>query len=216
MKGKDLPKMNYFFLLAFIFFVVFSNISVIAQDKKENKSVSDNSGIQTNKTITDFNYYRDLFSDTWVTCDGVVIGTITPSSSTSFGLYYTSGFTVTAGTHRIKFEGIAAADNTAFIDKVSLVFGGDKRVSLSVKDSEKSDDAISIYPNPASDQFTLTNIQLNTEVSVFTLDGKKVYSVVQTVSQSPLVIKANSWSKGVYLVHVKTDTDNIVKKIIIQ
>ena len=151
-----------------------------------------------------------------VTCDGVVIGTITPSSSTSFGLYYTDGFTVTAGSHRIKFEGTAAADNTAFIDKVSLVFGGNKRVSLSIEESEKSDDAISIYPNPASDQFTVTNIQLNSEVSVFTLDGKKVYSAVQTDGQSPLVIKANSWSKGVYLVHVKTENDTIVKKVIIK
>lgn len=151
-----------------------------------------------------------------VTCDGVIIGTITPSSSTSFGLYYTNGFTVTAGTHRIKFEGTAAPDNTAFIDKVILVIGGNNKVSLSIKESKKSENNISIYPNPASDQFTLTNIQLNSEVSVFTLDGKKIYSTVQAVNQSPLVIKADSWSKGLYLVHIKTENDNIVKKIIIK
>ena len=114
------------------------------------------------------------------------------------------------------FAGTSAPDNTAFIDKVSLVLATNNRIGLSTKESEKSDDAISIYPNPASDQFTVTNIQLNSEVSVFTLEGKKVYSAVQTLKQSPLVIKANSWSKGVYLVHVKTDTDNIIKKIIIQ
>ena len=152
-----------------------------------------------------------------VTCDGVVIGTITPTSSTAFNYYTTNSFTVSAGTHRIMFSGTSAPDNTAFIDKVSLVLAtSNNRIGLSTKESEKSDDAISIYPNPATDQITLTNVQINSEVSVFTLEGKKVYSAVQTLKQSPLVIKANSWSKGVYLVHVKTDTDNIIKKIIIQ
>jgi hypothetical protein len=71
MKEKDLHKMNYFFLLAFIFFVVFSNISVIAQDKKAGKPIPDCEGIQANEPISDNNYYRDLFSDTWVSTDAI-------------------------------------------------------------------------------------------------------------------------------------------------
>ena len=148
-----------------------------------------------------------------VTCDGVVIGTITPTSSTAFNYYTTNSFTVSAGTHRIMFAGTSAPDNTAFIDKVSLVLGAYNRIK---SPSKESDNEISIYPNPASDQITLTNVQINSEVSVFALDGKKVYSAVQIKSQNPVVIPVNNWSKGVYLVHVKTETDNIIKKIIIQ
>ena len=52
-----------------------------------------------------------------VLVDGDVVGTFTPSG-TSYQTYSTTTFTVTAGTHTIKFQGLnsAGGDNTVFID----------------------------------------------------------------------------------------------------
>ncbi len=56
-----------------------------------------------------------------VTVDGTVVGTFTPTSTT-YGLYTTSSFTVTAGTHTIEFIGLDpnGGDNTAFVDDASI------------------------------------------------------------------------------------------------
>ena len=56
-----------------------------------------------------------------VLIDGKVVGTFTPSG-TSYQSYSTASFTVTTGTHTIKFQGLdnAGGDNTAFIDDVQV------------------------------------------------------------------------------------------------
>ncbi len=56
-----------------------------------------------------------------VTVDGTVVGTFTPTSTT-YGLYTTNSFTVTAGTHTIEFIGLdpSGGDNTAFVDDASI------------------------------------------------------------------------------------------------
>ncbi|SRR5579883_2363629 len=56
-----------------------------------------------------------------VTVDGTVVGTFTPTSTT-YKLYTTNSFTVTAGTHTIEFIGLNpnGGDNTAFLDGASI------------------------------------------------------------------------------------------------
>ena len=56
-----------------------------------------------------------------VEVDGTVVGTIKPSG-TSYALYTTNAFTVTAGTHTVEFVGLDpnGGDNTAFIDEVTI------------------------------------------------------------------------------------------------
>jgi hypothetical protein len=65
--------------------------------------------------------YQASRQDFQVLVDGSVVGTFTPSG-TSYQTYTTSAFTVTAGSHTIKFQGLdsAGGDNTAFIDNVAL------------------------------------------------------------------------------------------------
>ena len=65
--------------------------------------------------------YQASHQDFEVLVDGVVISTFTPSS-TSYLSYSTAAFTVTAGSHTIKFLGLdsAGGDNTAFVDAVTL------------------------------------------------------------------------------------------------
>jgi hypothetical protein len=56
-----------------------------------------------------------------VLIDDKVIGTFTPSG-TSYQSY-TVAFTVTAGAHTIKFQGLdsAGGDNTVFVDQVAIL-----------------------------------------------------------------------------------------------
>ena len=65
--------------------------------------------------------YQASQQDFEVLIDGTVISTFTPSS-TSYLSYSTATFTVTAGSHTIKFQGLdsAGGDNTAFVDAVTL------------------------------------------------------------------------------------------------
>ena len=57
-----------------------------------------------------------------VLVDGTVVGTINPAS-TSYATYTTGSFSVTAGSHIIKFVGIdpSGADYTALLDQVNIV-----------------------------------------------------------------------------------------------
>ncbi|PIF02398.1 MAG: hypothetical protein CR996_00540, partial [Draconibacterium sp.] len=53
--------------------------------------------------------------------DDTEIGSITPTSSTNWNIYYTNSFTATAGDHTIKFAGYYSSDQTAFVDAVDIV-----------------------------------------------------------------------------------------------
>jgi hypothetical protein len=65
--------------------------------------------------------YQASQQDFEVLIDGTVISTFTPSN-TSYQTYTTVAFTVTAGSHTIKFQGLdsAGGDNTAFVDAVAI------------------------------------------------------------------------------------------------
>ncbi len=65
--------------------------------------------------------YQSRSQQIQVLVDGTQVALITPVS-TSYGLYETSNFTVTAGTHKIQFIGTnpQGGDNTAFLDEVAI------------------------------------------------------------------------------------------------
>ncbi len=65
--------------------------------------------------------YQTSSEDFQVYLDNTVIGTFIPLS-TSYQIYTTDSFPVTAGTHTISFQGLdsATGDNTAFIDDVNV------------------------------------------------------------------------------------------------
>jgi hypothetical protein len=60
---------NYRVFVAVILFCFFLSFTGLAQHKKVEKAVSDHNSNQTNYSNSDDNYYRDIFSDTWVATD---------------------------------------------------------------------------------------------------------------------------------------------------
>ncbi len=65
--------------------------------------------------------YQSQAQSIEVLVDGALVGTATPAGTT-YGLYQTSNFTVTAGLHTVEFVGLSppSTDSTAFIDEVQL------------------------------------------------------------------------------------------------
>ena len=93
--------------------------------------------------------YQASHQDFEVLIDGTVISTFTPSS-TSYLSYSTATFTVTAGSHTIKFLGLdsAGGDNTAFVDAVTLA-SSPPRSATRVSSRCRSERAITSTGPPA-------------------------------------------------------------------
>jgi hypothetical protein len=76
---------------------------------------------------------------------------------------------------------------------------------------------LNIFPNPANDEFTISGVQLkaNDEIMISDVLGKIVF---KTKIAQPLLnvkLKALSFSNGIYFLSVKTESNTIAKKIII-
>ncbi len=65
--------------------------------------------------------YQSTYQSIEILVDGNEVGSATPSSTT-YGSYATTNFTVAAGVHTIEFLGVdpSGGDNTAFLDDVQL------------------------------------------------------------------------------------------------
>ena len=82
--------------------------------------------------------------------------------------------------------------------------------TLSLKEPLNSLDKVSIYPNPTSDvlNFKVDNQQIK-EVKIYNLMGKEVFKTFEKEN-----INISQLSSGMYLVHIKTETNTFTKKII--
>jgi len=79
---------------------------------------------------------------------------------------------------------------------------------------------IVIYPNPTSGLITIEGEDIEV-VKVFDVNGKRIYETViaNEVKQSPintLNIDLSTYSKGIYLVNVKTNSGVVVRKVVLE
>ena len=80
----------------------------------------------------------------------------------------------------------------------------------------KLNNSFSIYPNPSSRNLNLsiTNLENNTQVSVYNILGAKVYS--NTLNSAKFSINTSQWQKGVYLVRISSDNGTTTKRFVKQ
>lgn len=76
------------------------------------------------------------------------------------------------------------------------------------------DNAITIYPNPTQDQFTVSGITENSSITVLDVMGKVVYFAQNTKHQIP--ITTTNWAKGLYIVQLKGNKSSTTLKVIKQ
>jgi len=121
-----------------------------------------------------------------------------------------------AGWNNIKvmFEAFSRSGNNLFLDQVSI----SGPVGISGTNKDKS--GISIFPNPSSGMFTLSvfNPGENCNLVVSSLQGQTVHSEHLSSAGSILTkqLDLTSFSKGIYLIRVTTESATKIEKIIIQ
>ena len=74
---------------------------------------------------------------------------------------------------------------------------------------------MNIYPNPNNGQFTIANSELISEVFITDLQGKTVY-INTNVNSKNLNIEMDNLERGMYMINIKTETDNITETIVVQ
>lgn len=101
-------------------------------------------------------------------------------------------------------------DKFGYMDEILL---SDSATLLSVNKLEKSN-SIAIYPNPANEFLTISNLQSDTILSIVSLDGKTVYQNKNNKNDTT-TLSVKEWTKGAYIVRIQNGSESIVKKIII-
>ena len=71
-----------------------------------------------------------------------------------------------------------------------------------------------IFPNPASDNITISTNQEITEVNIYNILGVNVYNETFAMNNSQLNVNISDFSNGVYFIKVKTEEGEIVKRFI--
>ncbi len=74
--------------------------------------------------------------------------------------------------------------------------------------------SLSIYPNPASEQVSLSAQEVISLVSVYNTIGEEVY--VATPGANEFTLKTAAWDEGLYFITVKGKDHSITKKLIIR
>ena len=83
---------------------------------------------------------------------------------------------------------------------------------------EKESDGLKVYPNPASENFTIEVPALSNEIlKIYDVAGQIVYQ--KTLSEKTihtLKIHSATWSSGVYFITLTNERDTRVRKIVIR
>ncbi|PHS64914.1 MAG: subtilisin, partial [Flavobacterium sp.] len=132
--------------------------------------------------------------------DPVVITTQDPAAGTllSDGVY-----TVTI-TAEDEYGNVSTCDFELTIESI-----------LGAQDNELNN-AIAIYPNPANDQFTISNssnIVLDNAM-IYDINGKLVSQINLQNMQSEKVVNIANFASGVYMVYITGEQSSVVKRLI--
>jgi len=88
--------------------------------------------------------------------------------------------------------------------------------AVGIDELSMDNNELSIYPNPASDNVTisLNAAMQNAQVEIYNVFGQKVYSAVLVTKQE--TINTNQFSSGIYFVKVSNREKTFTKKLIIE
>jgi hypothetical protein len=81
---------------------------------------------------------------------------------------------------------------------------------LSISDSSFS--TLQVYPNPAKDFIDIKGITAETEITVLTLEGRQLKT--QQISNDSIINL--DLSSGMYLLHISSQGESVIKKILVQ
>jgi uncharacterized delta-60 repeat protein len=83
----------------------------------------------------------------------------------------------------------------------------------SIEENNSSLNSIYIYPNPAQDVFTISELHIGSELRVLDITGKIMFSTI--VNSNQLIINTEDFTNGLYLIHVNHSGTTSTKKLIV-
>ncbi len=110
----------------------------------------------------------------------------------------------------VKYYVVAQAKNA------DDVWGEITKVEFVVEDDaveELGNAVFEIYPNPAKEYVRITSNSNIEELSIFTVDGKMVYS--QSVNQQETMIDVTGFNRGSYIVRMIANDEVVIKRIMV-
>jgi hypothetical protein len=108
------------------------------------------------------------------------------------------------GASTVEYEFFDMEDEDVFV-KVTVIYSA---TLASIGDQDE--DIFRLYPNPATDQFTIESKSKMTRVAVFDLTGKEILS--QQVDNLKIAMNVSNLESGVYLVRMETEKGTRVEK----
>jgi hypothetical protein len=73
---------------------------------------------------------------------------------------------------------------------------------------------VEIFPNPATDQITIRNLEKNSLITISSVDGKDVFKKNVSIDEQ-LILNISGWSRGIYFVNARSGNEVYTRKIIV-
>ncbi len=86
-----------------------------------------------------------------------------------------------------------------------------------IPEAQKNDSKVLVFPNPSSNNITISNQSgiRNYELRITDVLGNTVYHQAPSTSTQS-TIDLSRWSKGIYLVHLQSDKESLVKRVVVE
>jgi hypothetical protein len=86
--------------------------------------------------------------------------------------------------------------------------------TLSTEDFELANNAIKLYPNPASDILQLDSKQAIKQITIYDISGRNIQEIAVIGNKTEMTIFTEDFSAGTYFVKIKTEVSELVKSFI--
>ncbi|MBL0912293.1 MAG: T9SS type A sorting domain-containing protein [Bacteroidia bacterium] len=164
------------------------------------------------------------FDHTSTTYTGIV--TSLPSLPAQGRFKYNQLYRITRGTwndncdwrqvaYDVSIQRIGLAEPVISVVEVAEI--STSRSAALTREEQPAADAVTIFPNPTTGQLNISlDTDLDAQVDVFDLFGKKIQSRTIAAGTRTLQIDLSGYTKGMYLIHVTKGTETSTHKVILQ
>jgi len=162
--------------------------------------------------------YIKYLANTWH-CDTICRLLLSVNPISNIDLYYTAAIGDTLNYEGFLLFGDSMAEAGQYILELVLTnqYGCDSIVNLHLTVSGIADTEnlnILIYPNPASNHFTIENLQgMIKEVAIFDLAGKIIEKI--HARDNKVSIPVNHWTRGIYIIKIDTGNAILIRKFVV-
>jgi hypothetical protein len=146
----------------------------------------------------------------WISVNQLTSANVANGNNTNFDFYW---FDTNPDLHCIQVDDASYSDaNWASSINSHQSFSEDCTEFLSIENNFSSN-SISIYPNPAKDVFTISELPVGSELSILDITGKIMFSTI--VNSNQLTINTEDFTNGLYLIHLNHSGATSNKKLIV-